>query len=433
MAALLAGATVTSPVHQADRLDGLWRTTGYGTIVSIAGGRLTSYAITSVSCGPGDLAGVRVGRREAGGTVRFGEGGVPELAVTPVGGRAELRLYGSVGHRELRRIPELPAACAAPTPGDPKTAFDVFWQTYAENYPFFALKGVNWRQARDRYRPQVGDRPLFDVLCDMIKPLHDGHTGVMTDESHLCVCNREGTRRPSAALRRRVTTAVDEHLGVPVTSWGNGLIGFAHLNSGVGYLRLQAFDNYAEQDDYLAQREVFDHVLTTVFATPMTGLVVDVRYNLGGYDDLGLRLAARLTDRPYPAYAKQVWTGTHFTRPEAITVRPSGGRRFTGPVAMLTSDLTISAGETFTQAMLNRTPHPASIGGTTQGVFSDTMDRPLPGGGLFVLPNERFTTNGRSYDGRGIPPDVSTPVFTDEELADGRDSALDQAIDLLSR
>jgi C-terminal processing protease CtpA/Prc len=91
---------------------------------------------------------------------------------------------------------------------------------------------------------------------------------------------------------------------------GNGLIGFARLNSGIGYLRLEAFDNYSAQDNYLAQREVFDQALTTVFDTPMTGLVIDVRYNLGGYDDLGLRLAARLTDRPYPAYAKQVWTGT---------------------------------------------------------------------------------------------------------------------------
>jgi C-terminal processing protease CtpA/Prc len=61
------------------------------------------------------------------------------------------------------------------------------------------------------------------------------------------------------------------------------------------------------------------------------------------------------------------------------------------------------------------------------------MDRTLPSGGMFLLPNERFTTNGRSYDGRGIPPDIRTEVFTDEELDNGRDSALDRAIDLLKR
>lgn len=81
------GRCHVSPVRQADRLDGPWRTTGYGTIVSIDGGRLTSYTTTSVSCGPGDLCRGRVGRQEAGGTVQF-DGGVPELAVTPAGGRS---------------------------------------------------------------------------------------------------------------------------------------------------------------------------------------------------------------------------------------------------------------------------------------------------------------------------------------------------------
>lgn len=125
---------------------------------------------------------------------------------------------------------------------------------------------------------------------------------------------------------------------------------------------------------------MLDRVLSQVFATPLTGLILDVRYNLGGYDELGLRVASHLTARPYTAYAKQTWTGTAFTRPQPITVRPAK-RRFTGPVAVLTSDLTVSAGETFTQALLDRTPRPTRIGTATQGVFSDTMDRPLPGGG----------------------------------------------------
>lgn len=430
LTAALAGTTVLAPVPQADPTAGLWRMTGYGTVVSIAGGRLTSYATTAISCQPGDLSGTRVG--EAGRTVRFGTGGVPEFAVTASGGRARMRVYGSPGHRDLRRIRTLPATCDTPTPGDPKTAFDVFWRTFAENYPFFRLKGVDWRQVGDRYRPQVGERPLFDVLCDMITPLGDRHTGVMTDTSHICVGSRPGTRKPSAELRTRVNTVVDRHLGVPVTTWGDGLIAFAHLRGGIGYLRLEGFDDYASQDTYLAQRAVFDRALTSVFATPLTGLIVDVRYNLGGYDELGLRLASHLTARPYTAYAKQVWTGKRFTSPQPITVRPAKSP-FTGRVAVLTSDLTVSAGETFTQALLDRTPRPTRIGGATQGVFSDTLDRPLPGGGMFLLPNERFTTDGRAYDGQGIPPDVETPVFTEDELAQGRDSALDKAVALLSR
>jgi hypothetical protein len=34
----------------------------------------------------------------------------------------------------------------------PLGTFDVFWTTYAENYPFFALKGIDWNAVRDRDR-----------------------------------------------------------------------------------------------------------------------------------------------------------------------------------------------------------------------------------------------------------------------------------------
>ncbi|MFJ2190138.1 hypothetical protein ACIOJE_19730 [Kitasatospora sp. NPDC087861] len=45
-----------------------------------------------------------------------------------------------------------------------------------------------------------------------------------------------------------------------------------------------------------------------------------------------------------------------------------------------------------------------------------------------VLPNEKYLTpDGSTFDGPGIPPDIRTPVFTDEELAALRDSALSTA------
>jgi C-terminal processing protease CtpA/Prc len=50
------------------------------------------------------------------------------------------------------------------------------------------------------------------------------------------------------------------------------------------------------------------------------------------------------------------------------------------------------------------------------------------------LPNEVFeTSSGTSFEGAGIPPDISAPVFTKEDLAAGRDSALDKCLELLAR
>ncbi|MFJ9345641.1 hypothetical protein [Streptomyces sp. NPDC101237] len=45
----------------------------------------------------------------------------------------------------------------------------------------------------------------------------------------------------------------------------------------------------------------------------------------------------------------------------------------------------------------------------------------------------RLTRTGRTFDGTGIPRRISEPVFTAEEVAKGRDSALDRAVALLRR
>ena len=169
----------------------------------------------------------------------------------------------------------------------------------------------------------------------------------------------------------------------------------------------------------------------------LTGLIVDLRVNGGGSDSLGLDLAARLTDRPHFAYAKAARNDpsdpsdpARFTRPQRVDVQPAAGRpHFTGPVAVLTGGSTLSAGETFTQALMQRPGRTVRIGQPTQGVFSDTLERRLPNGWRFLLPNEEFRTRtGRTYDGTGIPPHLAEPVFTDDEFEHGRDSAFARAV-----
>jgi C-terminal processing protease CtpA/Prc len=112
-------------------------------------------------------------------------------------------------------------------------------------------------------------------------------------------------------------------------------------------------------------------------------------------------------------------------------VRPSTRPSFRGPVVELTGILSVSAAETFTQALLKRTPHVTRVGENTQGVFSDVLGRTLPNGWRFGLPNERFVTDGKSYDGPGISPDVVVPVFPKSDLDAGRDGALEKALELL--
>jgi C-terminal processing protease CtpA/Prc len=80
---------------------------------------------------------------------------------------------------------------------------------------------------------------------------------------------------------------------------------------------------------------------------------------------------------------------------------------------------------------MNRQPAVVRVGQNTQGVFSDVLGRRLPNGWRFGLPNERFVTDGKSYDGPGIPPMIVVPVFPPSDLASGRDGAIEKALEIL--
>nr|WP_055508711.1 S41 family peptidase [Nonomuraea pusilla] len=445
-AALLAPA---APAHAstAGRLDGFWRSDGYGMVASIKDGVLRLYDVTAISCLPHGEPVEQIGRGP-GGAATFGQEGQPYATLTPrTRDRARAAFTGDVATKDLHRVPALPPRCAQPARRDPVTTFDVFWRNFQENYLDFAAKGVDWKAQRDRYRPKVNsrttDEQLFTVLSDMIRPLGDAHTGIMAGEKRQFMGIRPGTRLPlEGALKKKIDKSVAANLGVPMREWGAGQLGYADLPDGLGYLRITGFGGYAGETATLAaDQAALDRVLDTVF-TPdrvrrLRGLVIDVRFNSGGYDLLGLQVAARLTEKPYLAYTKRARddaggpSGYTPTRP--VKVRPASGTVYDGPIALLTSDMTVSAGETFTMALAGRTPEPTRIGSHTQGAFSDILARVLPNGWQFGLSNEDYRTpSGKTYEGVGLPPHIRTPVFTDDELAAGRDSALERAVALLT-
>ena len=144
-----------------------------------------------------------------------------------------------------------------------------------------------------------------------------------------------------------------------------------------------------------------------------------------------------MTDRPYFAYAKRNRNDpadpTRFTRPQPQYVRPAAAPRYTGPVAVLTGGSTVSAGETFTQALMERPGRTVGIGEHTQGVFSDTHDA-RAAERLGVHAPERGVPDPYGSDLRrlpGIPPHLHEPVFTEEEFEHGPDSAFDRAVAVL--
>ncbi|WP_053656252.1 S41 family peptidase [Streptomyces sp. MMG1121] len=444
--ALAAGAVPAAAGTQSGPpgTDGVWRMDGYGTVLVIGGGVLQEYQTTSVSCLKGDTS-----PQTGPGTYLTTDGTVLSLRTDRDRDHATLAADSSVGHRHLRRLPALPADCTRPAATDPRTAFDIFWQTFEDNYPFFAAKGIDWHAVRDRCRPLVHEDTtkdqLFGILGQMVRPLYDAHVTVR-DGDRFFGQGRPGTKVPSPQLDAKAKEfIIARDLGDAAhrQDFGAGRITYADLPDDLGYLRISGFGGYAGEDaPYTAEQAELDRALNTVLtparAERLKGLVIDLRINGGGADSLGIRIAQRLTGTPYTAYAKRVRNDpahpTRFTHPEPVPVVPADAPRYTGPVAVLTGGSTVSAGETFTQALMDRPGRTVRIGQPTQGVFSDVMERRLPDDLAFGLPDEEFLTRtGRTFDGTGIPPQLIEPVFTKEEFAKNRDSAFDRAVNLLGQ
>jgi Peptidase family S41/Tricorn protease C1 domain len=419
---------------------GVWRSDGYGRVYSLNGDQLRTYEVTEISCLPGRTLD-QIGSPSPDGVIQFGRDGVPrQILRRGPDGQATLHSPGTAADIDLVPLGGLPSACSREVSDDPLTNFDIFWTTFAENYNSFGRKNVDWAAVRDRYRPMVhndtSQRELFGILRAMIEPLGDTHTSISGSRDQEFTGLRPGTRSLS---NRTVRAVVDNHLrelgATQVQSFARNKIVYADLPENRGYLRITSFENYRDDDSgYFGSSAELTRALDAVFTQQrvdtLRNLIIDVRLNSGGHDALVLQVAARLTDTPYVAFTKQPRNDprdqSRHGRPQAATVTPVNGPRYTGPVSLLTSDLTISAGETFVQAMMGRTPAPDRIGTTTQGVFSDTLSRTLPNGWTFNLGNEEYVgPDGRSYEGVGIPPTVTTPVFTAEELEQNQDSALD--------
>lgn len=433
-----SAAQATTPQQT---IDGIWRMDGYGTVLSIRNGTLQEYQTTAISCLKGDSA-----QRTGPGTFTMPDGGALTVRTQANRDRASMRADGDVGSRNLRRVPTLPDACAHPTAEDPLTTFDVFWQTFEENYPFFTSKDIDWHKVRDRYRPRVHAGTtrdeLYSVFSEMVRPLHDAHVVVQDGNRHFNQV-RPGTVAPSPQLDSQVKKFIVERdlkNARNLQDFAQGRIIYGELPGGQGYVRISGFAGYAAGATYAAQLAELDRALDTALSQERTqrlkGLIIDLRINGGGDDALGIHIAERLTDTPYIAYSKRARNDpadpTRHTRPQPVYVRPAQGPRYTGPVALLTGGSTVSAGETFTQALMDRPGKTVRIGQPTQGVFSDLMVRKLPNGMSAWLPNEEFLTRtGRTFDGPGIPPHLTEPVFTNEEFDKKRDSAFDRAVRVL--
>ncbi|WP_338865193.1 S41 family peptidase [Myxococcus stipitatus] len=404
-------------------VEGDWTTETFGLVVKLHGTHVELFERTDVSCLPlasGELT----------------DGRLPELDMRfRLDGDALVIEDSGTLYIRGKRAPA-PDDCShpPPSPKDPVLNFETFWNTFNEQYALFDLYGVDWRARYQQFRPRVSatttDDELFSLMSEMLTPLRDGHINLSAGQRHF-------SPKPFPAdfyeNRDAVIQYIDQRLmkGPGVTLTGRGRLSYQSLNARVGYIVIFNMIRFSEQSDSASEVAAAGKAIDEALAAlgDKDALIIDVRFNGGGYDSVALALASRFTSTERLGISKKGRTRDGFTPLRELRFGPAGPRQFTKPVYVLQSGLSASAAEIFTMAM-SPLPNVTLVGERSIGAHSDTPTRQLPNGWSFGLSVEQyFAPDGKMYESVGVPTDVAVPLDC-ASIAAGTDRILEEALRL---
>lgn len=322
---------------------------------------------------------------------------------------------------------------------DPETTFEELWRTFHERYPFFELRKVDWGKQYETYRPKVTskttDAELFELLCQMLAPLNDGHVELEGRvDGKRCFFTAEDKPKFYQELSDKEIKELFK-----VTEQTLIANGFSPLQKTeawilrycrspeVGYMRILELEGVKKAP--LAT--VLDRIAGDF--GQLRGFIIDIRDCPGGEDSIAIAIINRFCDRKRVAFHRKTKTGPgpdDYTPLRTWYLEPEGGAQFTGPVVLLTNDAVFSGGEAFALA-IRELPHVTIVGDHTNGIFSYTLDRKLSNGWKYCLSHQvYYSADMVCYEGKGIPADIEL-LNTKADIASGVDPLIIKALEVL--
>ena len=307
----------------------------------------------------------------------------------------------------------------------PQTNLDALWNIIDRQYCFLDYKetqlGISWADIHAKYsarlNPRMSRAQLFEVLCQMIGELKDGHVNLSS----------------SLDLGRNWSWKEDYPLNLDAELRDAYLQTDYNLAAGIKYRILTDNIAYVVYESF--QNAIGDGNLDDMFYSlrMCNGMILDIRGNGGGNLDNETRLASRFTNEKVLVGYRSHKTGTghnDFSPLEAEYIEPSKGVRWQKRCIVLTNRSCYSAANTFVRDM-KEMPLVTVMGDCTGGGSGLPFSSELPIGW-----SVRFSASPH-FDARkqqiefGIAPDI--PCSLDPDLAaQGSDSMIERARSLLS-
>ena len=242
-------------------------------------------------------------------------------------------------------------------------------------------------------------------------------TGTLPELARQKILGESGTQVVLTVLRE----GIEEPIDIPITRAQITIPSteYRMLDNGVAYLRLNAFSN--------TTRDEIHDALTEMLAQNPQGLILDLRFNSGGYLDAAVDVGSEFLQDGVVVY-EEFGDGTR------ETFNASGNGIATDiPMVVLVNEWSASASEVVAGALQDR-GRAQLVGVTTYGKGTVQNWIPLSDdeGAIRVTVARWLTPNGSNVTGIGLKPDVEVTI-PEEDTSVESDPQLDKAIELLTQ
>ena len=325
---------------------------------------------------------------------------------------------------------------------NPEQNFEELWTTFYNRYPFFELRGVDWQKQYDMFRPRVtadtSDDELFDILCQMLEPLNDGHVELRikkakgqkkrfyTPEKSPRFYREFSDKEIKQLFKTTAKTLGDNGFGEP-TETAAWMLHYCRSQS-LAYIRILELEDIKKRKLTAALDKISRDF------RELKGIIIDIRDCPGGDDDTAIQIINRFCDARRVAFHRRTKTGPgddDYSSLKTWHIEPEGDMQFTGPIALLTCDAVFSGGEAFALA-IKELPHVTIIGDHTNGIFSYTLEKKLSNGWRYCLSYQKyFSADMVCFEGKGVPVDVEL-LNKKADIKNGTDPLITRAIEVLN-
>ena len=365
---------------------------------------------------------------------------------------AQLQYLPGDASAAFEKLTQLPERCVSGKTYTETELFDILTAIFEQHFAFFDARQIDWPSrvsaARQSVRDGMGQAALWSVFDELVSGIGDSHTKMvgLVDGEKQRIQGGLGTTLPfireNGGEGPWVRGLVDQLMS-DVLDPGAELIAdrivAGMIDERIGYIQIFTMGGFTNIEpagsvewsvgELKELNRILDDLLTRY--KDSDAIILDLSNNRGGYDAVTRAIAARFTDTDFKGYRVEI--PGHADASTDYTIQPYDGVRYTGPVYVMTSDVTVSGGE-ITTLMLKQLPNVTQVGTKTRGSFSTPLAKPLPNGWYLELSNEVFMTPGGDvYEGQGIPPDIALEIYPQSAPVKGHADAVKETAKLVKK